>query len=1159
MLNKLIFLVALLFSLNTCQQWNQKNALFWEHPAQQSGLEFSNALTHSDSLSVLEFEYMFNGAGVALGDFNNDGLNDVFFTGNERSCKLFLNKGHLKFEDVTKKSGVQTTGWCYGAAVVDINQDGWSDIYVCKAGSRLSKPEEMRNLFFINQKNGKFREAAAEMNLDQDGYDIQAAFLDYDKDGDLDMYLAKNAFVNYNRNTIRPKMTEGQAASTDKLFRNDGKLHFSDVSDTAGITIEGFALGVNICDLNADNWPDIYVSNDFLTNDLVWINQRNGKFVNQAHDMLRHTTYNGMGNDVADYNNDGLPDIVVVDMLPPNNKRWKLTMAGNTYDEFQQSTETYGYEAQYVRNTLQLNNGDGTFSEIGQLAGIHATEWSWAPLFADFDNDGWKDLFIANGYRQDVTNLDFIIYGKRTLFMGTPEANRKDRLKMLNNLDGIHVPNVLFRNKGDLSFEDVSQKWGFTKPSFSNGTVYGDLDNDGDLDLISNNLDEPALLYENRSNQLNPTQKWLRIKLKGPMGNRDGLGAQVWLWQNGKQQYQYYSPYRGYLSTVEPLLHFGLKKNAPIDSIKILWPDDKMQILIGPKANQVLTLDNQQAQAKPFQKQIASSAKFQDFTATSGVDYLHEEDLFVDFKLQPILPHMHSQKGPSLAVGDVNNDGLDDFFVGAPKGATGKVFLQQKNGQFIPQALPETSLADDMGALFFDADLDGDLDLFVAAGGVLGTTPNDSAYRHRLFNNDGKGNLSLDTHGVAPQIKSSAASVSAADFDRDGDLDLFVAGRVSPGLYPTPPRSFLLKNEQGKFVDITPTPLKNPGMVSTALWTDYNNDGWVDLLLAGEFMPLTFFQNQQGQFNAQSKIELPASAGWWNSLAAGDFDRDGDTDYLAGNLGLNGPYKASVKEPVCVYAKDFDKSGSLDPVMCHFENGKEFLVHSRDDINKQMTPMRGRFKDYTSYAMATLQTSFRADELKDALTLRCETFKNSWIENLGQGKFALHELPLEAQFAPIFGMQVQDFNNDGNVDVWCVGNSYATEVQTGRYDAQGSLVLWGNGQGQFKVDRHAVNLSGDNKSLVQLQGASAEPIYVVGCNSGKLKLIKTPKKPGKYIKLNPGETFATLTDQYKHHWKQEFYYGSTYLSQSTRQFWINDAVKSVVIVDQRGRKRSIQW
>ena len=683
----LLTLVGITFSLLACQP-KKAPTLFHELPPEQTGITFVNQLNYTDSLSVLEFEYMFNGGGVALCDINNDGLQDVFFTGNMSSCRLYLNKGNLKFEDITVSAGIQTEGWSYGASVVDINQDGFADIYVCKAGNRRTLPADMKNYFFINNGDLTFTDKAPDMGLDHDGYDIQAAFLDYDKDGDLDMYLTKNAFVNYNRNNIRPKLTEGQAASTDKLFRNDGPAanhplpRFTDVSAQAGITIEGFGLGVNICDLNGDNYPDIYVSNDFLTNDLVWINNRNGTFTNHARTMLRHTTYNGMGNDIADFNNDGLPDIMVVDMLPPDVKRWKLTMMGNTFDEFQQSTYTYGYEPQYVRNTLQLNNGNGTFSEIGQLAGIHATEWSWAPLFADYDNDGFKDLFIANGYRQDVTNLDFIIYGKRTLFMGTPEANRKDRLDMLKKFEGIHVHNYLYRNKGDLTFEDKSETWGMTTPTYSNGSVYGDLDNDGDLDLVINNLDETAQVYENRSNTLQPNAQWLRLRLRGPAGNRDGLGAQVWLWQGGKLQYQYFSPYRGYLSTVESVVHFGLQ-NTPVDSLTILWANGQTQRINTPATNQLLTIDIQSATASTLALSTAASLPlFVDCTADLGIRYQHEEDEFVDFKVQPLLPRLHSHDGPCLAVADLNGDGFDDFFVGAAAGFTGQIFVQQKNGTF---------------------------------------------------------------------------------------------------------------------------------------------------------------------------------------------------------------------------------------------------------------------------------------------------------------------------------------------------------------------------------------------------------------------------------------------------------------------------------------------
>jgi hypothetical protein len=1091
---KILILLAC-FAFVHCQQKASK-PLFKELLPQQTGVNFKNQLVYSDSLTVLEFEYMFNGGGIALCDINNDGLQDIFFTGNMTSCKLYLNKGNLKFEDITEQAGLHTEGWSYGASIVDINQDGLQDIYICKAGNRKTLPNEMKNQFFINNGNNTFTDRAAEMRLDEAGYDIQAAFLDYDKDGDLDMYLTKNAFVNYNRNNIRPKMTEGQAASTDKLFKNEGLTEgglpkFKDVSAQAGITIEGFGLGVNVCDLNGDNYPDIYVSNDFLTNDLVWINNKNGTFSNKAHEMLRHTTYNGMGNDVADYNNDGLPDIIVVDMLPPDVKRWKLTMMGNTFDEFQQSTNTYKYEPQYVRNTLQLNNGDGTFSEIGQLAGIHATEWSWSPLFADYDNDGKKDLFIANGYRQDVTNLDFIIYGKRTLFMGTPEANRKDRLEMLKKFEGIHIHNYLFCNKGDLTFEDVSEKWGMTAPTYSNGAVYGDLDNDGDLDLIINNLDEIAQIYENQTNILKPENKWLRLKLNGEKGNQAGFGAQVWLWQNGEVQYQYFSPVRGYLSTVEHFIHFGLK-NAQIDSLKILWSNGKTQILKTPSPNQLLELDIKNAQLFD-NKNIFYHNKslFVDNTFSSGINYKHQEDEFIDFKIQPILPRLYSHDGPCLAVADINGDGLEDFFVGAAAGFKGILYIQNKNNIFSPQPIPEVNTADDMSALFFDADKDGDKDLYIASGGVLPQKQGDAVYQHRLFINDGKGQFTKKMQAIPPSVCTSASIITACDYDKDGDLDIFVGGRISPGEYPMSPRSFLLKNNSGIFTDDTPQYLQNVGMVTAANWADIDKNGWDDLILVGEFMPFTILNNKNGHL--QKGVEIQDSNGWWNSLACADFDKDGDLDFVAGNLGLNTPYRPTPKTPICIYAKDYDKNGRIDPIMCRYENGTEYITHARDDINKQITPMRARFRDYTSYAIAPFEKAFRPDEIKDAHIVKCQKLESVFIENKGNNHFEMKNLPIEAQFSPINSMITGDFNHDGNLDILAVGNSYATEVQTGRYDAQGSLLLRGDGKGNFTADRHAFNVVGDNRALTTLKRADNSTLFLIAANNDFLKAFSLKK------------------------------------------------------------------
>lgn len=1197
---RLIFFFVVVMEIIGCNT-DSKNKLFKKLSANKTGISFENKLNYNDSLTILDFEYMFNGAGVALCDINKDGLTDILFTGNMVSARLYLNKGKMQFEDITEKAGLKTSGWCYGASVVDINQDGYPDIYICKAGNRKTPADSMHNLFFIN--NGlspspkgegrgevTFTESAKKMGLDDDGYDIQSTFLDYDHDGDLDMYLLRNSFVNYNRNTVRVKELEGGATSTDKLYRNNGDGTFANVSKEAGITIEGFGLGVTVCDINNDNWPDIYVSNDFLTNNLLWINNKNGTFTNMADKMLMHTTYNAMGNDVADYNNDGKEDIAEVDMLPPDDKRKKLTTMGNTYDQFQQSLR-YGYQPQYVRNSLQLNNGNGTFSEIGQLAGVSATEWSWAPLFADFDNDGWKDLFVTNGYRQDVTNLDFIIYGKRALFMGTPEANRKDRIDKLQKFPGIKVPNYLFKNNGDLpagqaglTFKNMALDWGLEDATYANGAAYGDLDNDGDLDLVINNLDEPASVYQNQSNIINPEAKWLTINFKGPAGNIEGLGTKVYTWQSGQMQYQYFSPVRGYLSSVEPYLHFGFQ-NKPIDSLKVIWPDGKEQMLKNITANKLLTLAYTDAYIANSNFSIqASSLLFTECSNELQVHYKHQEDEFVDFKLQPLLPHMIGHEGPGISVGDVNGDGLDDFFTGAAAGSKGSFFIQQKGVGFIQRILADSNLADNMGSLLFDADNDGDNDLYLVNGGVCDKKNGDSVYKHLLYVNNGKGNFTIAKNAIPP-INTSGSSVVGADYDHDGDIDLFVGGRLSPGDYPMAPESFLLRNDlkngfspsplgeslsrqvgsRGEviFTNITKQSGLNPatlGMVTSALFTDFDNDGWQDLLVVGEFMPIRFFKNMQGNFKeVTSQTGLTNTGGWWNSLSAGDFDNDGDIDYIAGNLGLNGPYRVSAEEPVCIYAKDYDKNGRLDPVMCHYENGKEYLVHARDDINKQITPMRGRFRDYTSYAAVTFKEAFTQEEIKDAYVVKAQTFASSYIENKGNDKFVIHQLPLQAQFAPIYGMICKDFNADGNLDVLCVGNSYATEVQTGRYDAQGSVLLMGNGKGNFIADRKPINAMRDNKSLAELIHSDGTSLYVVGSNSDSLQVYRLNEAKQKSVAINRDDAYAIVTAKNGKQYRQEFYYGSSYLSQSARHLTIAPNIQSVIIFNNQGNKRQLTF
>ncbi|QHT71509.1 VCBS repeat-containing protein [Rhodocytophaga rosea] len=1166
-----IYFAIFLCSAISWQCTNRPEPLFQTLDADDTGIRFSNTIHLTDSLSVLDFEYIFNGGGVAVGDINNDGLQDIYFTGNMTSGKLYLNKGNWQFEDITDKAGVGTKVWANGAVMVDINQDGLKDMYVCVGGSRNTPEKDKANLLFINQGNAAFVESASQYGLADTGYGIQSAFFDYDGDGDLDMYLLRNAFVDYNRNTAKRKQIDGTAASTDKLFRNNGDHTFTDVSTQAGITIEGFGLGVQVCDINNDNWPDIYVSNDFITNDLLWINNQNGTFSNQAGTYLKHQTYNGMGNDVADYNNDGLVDIVVLDMLPEDNKRWKLTSMGNNYDEFYNSL-TRGYEPQYVRNTLQLNNGNGTFSEIGQLAGIEATEWSWASLFADYDNDGLKDLFITNGYRQDITNRDFILGSQKAMSMGTPEANRKERIAMLNELPGIKVPNYIYKNKGDLTFSDQSASWGFSAPTYSNGAVYADLDNDGDLDLVVNNIDDAASVQENHLNQLTKDTNhanYLRIAFKGPPLNREGLGTKVFLRNKGTLQYQYFTPFRGYLSSIEYYLHFGLGGLEKIDSLEVLWPDGKYQLLTNVKANQVLQVDYAQAREKPTLAHgvpVQENVLFTEVSDEEGISYLHRENEQVDFKRQPLLPHMHSRLGPGLSVGDVNSDGLEDVYIGGATGYAGALFVQSLDGRFERRTTSGIdSLSEETGVLFFDSDNDKDLDLYVGSGGS-DQLQGSALYGDQLYLNDGKGHFS-QAQGALPSLRESTSCVVAADYDRDGDLDLFVGARLQPGAYPMTPRSVLLRNESGKgecrFTDVTQEValgLEKIGMVSGGLWSDYDGDGWVDLLVAGEFMPLTFFHNQQGKLVQATSSGLAHSSGWWNSLVAADFDKDGDIDYMAGNLGLNTRYRASEKEPLCVYGADYNKDGRIDPVMSYYNGGEKYILHARDELVDQIPAMRGRFRSYRSYAEASFEDSFLPQELAGAYVRCSEWMESSYIENKGKGKFALKALPIEAQVAPLYGMVAGDYDGDGNEDVLAVGNSYSTEVATGRYDALQGVLMKGDGRGGFRVVKARQNgfmADRDGKGMARLVSGKGRELMVVGNNADSLQVYEVNRKAAEQFMAQPMDAYAEVELRDGSSYRQEFYYGSSYLSHSSRTLPLTDKIASVAVFDFSGKKRII--
>ncbi len=1151
----------LLMSLAACLSCNDTESLhFQEKPPRKTGVSFANQLEYTDNLTVLEFEYMYNGAGVAIADFDKDGWQDLYFTGNMVSNRLYRNLGDWKFEDITDTSGAGSSNWSNGVSIVDINQDGYPDIYVSKGGPRGSEGKDRANLLFINKgmEGGglQFEEAAAAWGLADEGYSVQSVFFDYDRDGDLDMYLLSNALVDFNRNTSRPKDRTGKAPSADKFFRNNGDGTFTDVSAEAGILIEGFGLGVEVCDINLDGWPDVYVSNDFLTDDLLYINLRNGTFRNEISGYFEHLTFNGMGNDIADINNDGLMDVVVLDMLPEDNTRWKLTMMGNNYDEFMNGL-SYGYHPQYIRNTLQLNNGNGSFSEVGQIAGMASTEWSWSALLADFDQDGLNDLCVTNGYRQDITNLDFMVYGNRVLTMGTEEANRKQRLEELNKLPGIKLHNYFFKNMGDLQFRDTSKEVGFTKPTYSNGMAYGDLDNDGDLDLVINNIDDPALLYENKLAP-GPGNQYLTVGFKGENPNLEGIGSTVQLFYGAATQQRYFTPYRGYLSTMEATLHFGLGNTGMLDSLRVTWPDGRQQLLTNIRSNQKVILDYREATEAKSLPGKRKQTPFQEMDSI-GLAHSHKEDDFVDFKIQPLLPHMHSRNGPGLAVADINTDGKEDYFIGGASGEAGILFIQDENGQFRQHTFQDIA-AEDMGAVFFDADNDGDQDLYVVSGGSS-YPAGDERYQDRFYTNDGTGGFTRAD--ALPENTTSGSVVTAADYDKDGLLDLFVGGRVRPGEYPLSPASMLLKNNSdAKQIRFTPDNQKNPslcgelGMVTAALWTDFNNDTWPDLIIAGEFMPIRFFQNRNGQLvEVTGQTGLKNTHGWWNSIVAGDFDNDGDSDYILGNLGLNSRYKASAAEPLCIYAKDYDKNGQIDPVMCYYIDGENYIAHSRNDLIEQINAMRGRFRTYSDYANATFDESFTREELADALVVKSETFASSYVENLGDGTFKLTPLPRKAQIAPIYGMLVEDYTGDGNMDLLAVGNFFSGEVFSGRYDASIGWLLAGDGKGNFDpvdVTKSGFYVPGDAKALVRLPREEKE-LVIASINNSPVKAFAFNRDPARLYYAKPGDRVAFVTLKNGKVQKTEFYYGSGYLSQGSRILYIPADAVSVTIQDINGK------
>ena len=1169
------------FNISSVSAQNS-STLFKLLPSSQTGVNFKNQITESDSLNILNQANIYNGGGVGVGDFNNDGLMDLYFAGNMVSNKLYLNRGAMKFEDVTVKANVSGEGrWCTGVSVIDINGDGLMDIYVC--ASFTKDAQRRTNLLYINKgldKDGVpvFKEEAAAYGLADTGFSTQAYFFDYDRDGDLDMYLVTNEI--YDPKTpirFRKKVTDGSAKNTDRLYRNNGNGTFTNVSKEAGILIEGWGHAACITDINRDGWPDIYVANDFVSNDLCYINNKDGTFTNSLEKYFKHTGWNAMGTDAVDINNDGFIDFISLEMLPEDNLRKKRMLSGNEYYNYTNS-EKYGYEHQYVRNVLQLNSGPGpdgnpVFNDIGYMAGVYQTDWSWCPLVADFDNDGFRDMVITNGLPRDVTDLDYIGYNN-----GQGGSGGKYTLGMTDSLPVVKLSNYSFKNENGLLFQNTSKQWGFTEPSFSNGAAYVDLDNDGDLDVVINNINDESFIYENTLNDPGKNNgNFLVVNLVGQGLNLNGIGATITVYYAaGKMLYYEHHPARGYLSTDDPRAHFGLGATSTVDSLIVKWPDGRLQKLTNIKAGSSITLSYKNSVNINTQtSQNVVSSYLINSTDRYGVKFKPTERNFIDYNIQPAMPHQLSQYGPGIAVGDVDHNGFEDFYLGGTSGNPGLFFMQDTNGKFSIDSSRflsnENRLQEDMGVLFFDANNDSYPDLYVVSGSYE-IPPGHAVSSDRLYLNNGKGKFTRSLESL-PLDSANGSCVRAADFDGDGYLDLFVGGRVVSGSYPSAPRSFILKNNKGKFIDVTEKycpQLKNIGMVTDALWTDFDQDGKVDLIVVGEWMSITFLKNTGHSFvDITSSTGIGQQVGWWNSLVAGDFDNDGDIDYIVGNLGLNSNYKGTPQEPMTLVAKDFDNNGLMDPLIFCYMNDvdgsrKLFPMSTRDDMVSQMISVRKKFPTYKSFGLASMDVLLSADDKAGAIIAEATEMRSGYLENLGNGKFKITPLPLEAQTAPVFGMIAKDVDGDGNLDVLLTGNDYGMEPYSGRHDAFDGLMLKGDGKGNFlpvSLAQSGFFVRGDGKGLASLRGAKNEEIFIATQNQDSLLLFrKNPVLKNeilKWVPLQPGDFCADV--EYKNGTKRhvEFYYGSTYLSQSSRMLPVEKNVVKISVTNFKGIKRKL--
>ena len=1048
-------LFGLIILFMTCQGLSEKEYLFSQITAEYSGINFENKIVENEVFNYYKYIYAYNGAGVAAADFNNDGLEDLFFISNLKAHKLYLNKGDFQFEDITIKSGIKKSpGFDTGVSVIDINNDGYLDIYICRAGW-YKENSQYANLLYINNANLTFTEKAQEYGLADTSRSITSTFFDYDKDGDLDVYIVNTPIVTrdyrkvHNLDSIQKDPQTILLKGSDKLYQNNGTGHFTDVSLEAGILPErGFGLNAQISDMNQDDLPDIYVSNDFETPDFVYLNNGDGTFSESRDTLLKHMSYYSMGSDVGDINNDGLNDLIVLDMSPEDYVRSKTTMAMTSISKFREMIDK-NYHHQYMHNVLQLNNGNGTFGEVSQMAGVAKTDWSWTPLLADFDLDGYNDIYITNGVYRDVIDQDVNKSILKTIRSKGKKPTKSEYLTYAKMLPQQKMTNYFFKNNGNLTFTNTSEKWIKASPTFSNGAVYTDLDNDGDLDIVVSNINEPATLLKNNAREQN-TGNYLQIKFVGPENNKFGVGtiANLYL-EDGTVQTRQLINSRGYLSSTSNTLHFGLKKEgANVENINILWPDGKFQNIENIPLNQLITIKY----AEAVQKHLGSRNQERPKWFQKEVfNYEHKDTIYDDYQVQLLLPHKLSQLGPAMAKSDINKDGLDDIYLGGGYLQEGRLLLGLQSGGFKKMNIDDfvaDKLYEDIGAIFFDANNDNNLDLYVVSGSYE-FYEDSPLQQDRLYLNNGAGKFT-NCYDCLPEMRTSGSVVTTADFDKDGDMDLFVGGRVIPGKYPYAPKSYLLINDNGKFTvktkDIAPE-LENVGMVTDAQWNDIDNDNDLDLVVVGEWMGIEVFENEQGKLSKSYK-QLSNTKGWWNTLQIVDIDYDGDMDIIAGNLGLNYKYQATKEKPFHIYTKDFDANGVEDIVLAKYYNDKQVPVRGKSCTAQQMPFLENKVKTYQDFANKDLG-GILGEGIESALHYSANEFRSGIFINENNSKFTFNPFANEAQRSPINSILYDDFDNDGYQDLIMAGNNHQSEIETTRADAGIGSFLKGDGKGHF--------------------------------------------------------------------------------------------------------------